>query len=128
MAAYGEFMGMQTAGFAGLRQGAIVHRLSPAARALSPAVTSTLTSPMVRSWRAPSGLCGLFGDLFPGRSPGLRWGAPLVLRRRSAAQRRRTKDDSSATEAGGASTFGDTRRQDLGLKMGVADGALHGWR
>ena len=32
-----------------------------------------------RSWYAPSGLCGSLGDRFPGRCPGLRWAAPLVL-------------------------------------------------
>ena len=33
-----------------------------------------------RSWDAPSGHCGSFGDRFPERCPGLRWTAPLVLR------------------------------------------------
>ncbi len=51
-----------------------------------------------------------------------------MIQGRSADQRLRTKDDSSAMEAGGTRTFGDMGRQDFGLKMGVADGALHGWR
>ncbi len=45
------------------------------------AIWGLMLNPMLRLWRAPSGLCGSFRDRFPGRCPGLRWGAPLVLRK-----------------------------------------------
>lgn len=112
MAACGEFFGTTTAVFAGLRRGAMVHRLSAAARALSPSAPSTLGGPAWLRKRKP------IGRLFRrGRRAGV-YGMNGV--------ETWSKDDSLDAEATGKATFGDTRRQILRLRITTGGAVLPG--
>ena len=55
---------------------------SPRSGSPERAIAGLTCGPTLRRWDAPSGLGGLYLGRSPGRCPGLRWGAPLVLRKR----------------------------------------------
>ena len=89
--------------------------------------TSGLTwSPALRPWRAPSGLCGSFRDRFPGRCPGLRWGAPSVLRKRKRrpAVGVAARSETCAEQCSGRGAFSPHGR--TSLNKNAASSAPHG--